>query len=226
MAEPQKRSRVPRATSEAEKSQRREMILAEADKQLRSVGIEKFSMEVLARQLGFARGTLYRYFGTREELLFGLYENKRRDLSEALLASVVAGVDDRGFLQTFYRHATADPLFLELQARLESVIEHNVSTELLIEAKLRMHHNLQQASGYLGGCLGLDVESTRYLLISLAALLLGASLLDASPLLSSRDLPLELQQSMAQLGREDLFLSNASLILESIRRQGGHPAER
>ena len=53
-------------------------ILEAADTHFRQVGFEKFSMEVLSRDLDVARGTLYRYFSTREELLLNLYQRQQQ----------------------------------------------------------------------------------------------------------------------------------------------------
>ena len=53
----QTRERVRRAVSESDKQERRAAILAAAEAHFSDVGFERFSMEVLAKQLGMARGT-------------------------------------------------------------------------------------------------------------------------------------------------------------------------
>ena len=88
------RSRTRRAVSEADKSARRQSILIAADQHFRTVGFEKFSMEVLSKELEVARGTLYRYFSTREELLLNLYQRQQQQFVDQLIESTSKPVSD------------------------------------------------------------------------------------------------------------------------------------
>ena len=63
-----------RARSTEQKALRRHAVLAAAETYFREVGYEAFSMAQLAKKTGFAKGTLYLYFQTREELFLTLYE--------------------------------------------------------------------------------------------------------------------------------------------------------
>ncbi|MEJ2087788.1 MAG: helix-turn-helix domain containing protein [Gammaproteobacteria bacterium] len=89
-----------RATTDIDKLHRRQDILVAAEAQLRQVAFENFSMEVLARDLGLARGTLYRYFETRETLLLGLYQQQRTSWCAAMLADVQPGLGDAAFVSS------------------------------------------------------------------------------------------------------------------------------
>lgn len=207
--------------SESDKAARREAILTAAEAQLRDAGFEAFSMEVLARTLGVARGTLYRYFATREAVLLELYLAQRSRFAAALTADVSPAIDDAAFVTRWYDHATADPLFLMLQARLGSVIEHNIPREALITAKRAMHLEMGAFAAYLASCLNVDAEQARRLIVGLVALLLGAAELYNSPRLTG--LPAELDDGMAFFASRRVFTDNARLILDGLRREARAP---
>ena len=58
-----------RARSDDAKRARRQFILATADQLLRLYGFDAFTMNRLAAAADLAKGTLYLYFATREELV-------------------------------------------------------------------------------------------------------------------------------------------------------------
>ncbi|MGD8417648.1 MAG: TetR family transcriptional regulator [Pseudomonadales bacterium] len=209
------RARARRAVTDSEKHERRQAILAAAEAQLRRVGFEAFSMEVLAKEVGVARGTLYRYFATREDVLLSLYLEQRERFAQALTAAVQPGMEDDAFIRNWYDHATSDALFLKLQARLGSVIEQNITTETLVAAKLEMQRTIEEVATHLAHCLALEVPTARRLIVALATLILGAAEIDASPPLDS--LPAALRSTAELFSSETVFTENARLILRGLR---------
>lgn len=203
--------------SDSDKAARRAAILTAAEQQLRAAGIEAFSMETLARTLGVARGTLYRYFPTREAVLLELYLAQRARFVTALGAEVQPGIEDRTFVERWYDHATSDPLFLMLQSRLGSVIEHNIPTDRLVAAKRAMRAEMETFAGDLATCLSLDAARCRRLIVGLVALLLGAAELDNPPPLDG--LPPEIADTLAFFASRRVFTDNAGLILSGLRRE-------
>jgi AcrR family transcriptional regulator len=216
MTEPP-RPRYQRARREAEKAERRDAILAAAAALLRATGFEGFSMSVLARKSGIAKGTLYLYFETREEVLLALYVETLAAWSRALLAGLRDGMSDEDFVALFRATAVADPNFLTLRARLESVIEHNVSLERLVEAKRAMRALLGELAPRVERALGLGPGRGARLLVSLGALLLGAEQSSTGPALASLDLPPDVAEFMRLHGEMDLFRDNAPWIVAGIR---------
>jgi len=216
---PGPKARARRAVSDADKAARRDAILAAAETQLLEAGFEAFSMEVLARTLEVARGTLYRYFPTREAVLLELYLVARSRFAAAMTADVTPGMDDVAFVECWYDHATSDPLFLMLQARLGSVIERNIPGEMLIAAKRAMQTEMSAFAEFLAAGLAIDTDRARRLIVGLVALLLGATELDKPPPLSG--LPQEIVDSMAMFASRRLFTDNARLILDGLRREAG-----
>lgn len=227
MSEPA-RSRYQRARREAEKAERREAILAAAAALLRSTGFEGFSMSVLARKSGIAKGTLYLYFETREEVLLALYVETLAAWSEALIAGLRDGMSDADFAALFQATASADPNFLTLRARLESVIEHNVSVERLVEAKRAMRDLVGELAPRVEAVCRLAPSTGLPLLLSLAALQLGAAQSRLGPTASSLDLPEDVAEFMRIHAEYELFRETAVLIIDGLRRRStpGRPRRR
>lgn len=210
-----------RARSESEKSDRRQAILAAAAAHAREAGFDGFSMAVLARRAGIAKGTLYLYFETREEVLLSLYTQQLTAFAATLgarldeIAAKAAG--DREFAVAFLEAARAEATFLDLSARLGSVIEHNVSMARLIESKRTMRALLVPLSLRLERSLALAPGSGAPLLAATMALLLGASQVDAGPSLDGEDVPDDILAMTRAFGCDELFLANAPLLVAGYR---------
>jgi len=211
------RPHYQRARREAEKAERRGAILAAAGALLCTTGFEGFSMSLLAKQAGIAKGTLYLYFETREEVLLALYVETLAAWSRALLAGLRGGMRDEAFVALFQTASLADPNFLTLRARLESVIEHNVSLERLVEAKRAMRGLVDELAPQVEGALGLGAGSGARLLVSLGALLLGAEQSGTGPAVAGLDLPDDVAEFMRLHAELDLFRDTAPWIVAGIR---------
>jgi AcrR family transcriptional regulator len=221
MTEPARRH-YQRARREAEKAERRGVILAAAGALLRSTGFEGFSMSVLARKAGIAKGTLYLYFETREEVMLALYVETLAAWSRALLSGLRDGMSDEEFAALFQATATADPNFLTLRARLESVIEHNVSLERLVEAKRAMRDLVGELAPRVERALGLGPGTGARLLVSLGALQLGTEQSKTGPAFEGLDLPVDVAEFMRLHTEMDLFRDNAPWIIAG-HRDASHP---
>lgn len=175
-------------------------------------------MEVLSRELEVARGTLYRYFSTREELLLNLYQRQQQQFVDKLINATGEGIPDAEFLRTWYDLSLADPTLVALRMRLTNVIEHNVNQDVLVETKLAMTEDFERLSRHLASVLTLTAEQTEQLIVGLLALLLGAVQADASPKMDFSIFPAEAQRIMTCFAGKTVFLSNAELILSGLRR--------
>ncbi len=213
------RPRYQRARREAEKAERRDAILAAAAALLRSTGFEGFSMSVLGQKAGIAKGTLYLYFETREEVLLALYVETLTAWSRAFLAELREGISDAEFVELFQVTSTAEPNFLTLRARLESVIEHNVSLDRLVEAKRAMRERIDELAPRIESALRLGEGSGAFLLVSLAALQLGAEQSRLGPAATAADLPEDVAEFMRLHTELDVFRDVAPLIIAGLRGQ-------
>lgn len=208
---------VKRARTDDQKRLRRRVILDAADKQFREVGFEAFSMAELGRRTGVAKGTLYLYFETREELLLTLYCAKLAAWADSMVQSVSNGTSDEAFASAFYHKSYADPSFLPLMSRLDSVIEHNVSLDTLIQTKRAMAMHLHQLSHAIAPRLELSSSQAFDAIRSLGSLLLGAAQVDAGPGLEDEDLPDDVRDFMQAFSSKGIFAANARRILAGIR---------
>lgn len=212
--------RLSRATTKEQKDERRKAIIDAANEHLAEAGFEAFSMEVLAKELGYARGTLYRYFGTREEVLLALYNQHREDWVRRLIKAVKPGLTDQIFIRRHFTESMKDPLFLTLRSRLESVIVKNISEECLQDSRELTLKSITRLSEHYTACLGLDQDSTRQLIIAYGALMLGAVQVETQPVRVSERLPKHLNALVADLSGKAIFESNALMILEGLRARG------
>jgi AcrR family transcriptional regulator len=220
MSQPTARRHYRRARSDAEKAERRETILAAAAALLRATGFEGFSMSVLARKSGVAKGTLYLYFETREEVLLALYVETLAAWSRALVAGLRAGMGDDDFVALFQSSAAEDPNFLVLRARLESVIEHNVSIERLVEAKRAMRALLEDLAPRVEATLALPAGVGGKLLVALAAFDLGTEQSRMGPAATGLDLPEDVAEFMLLHTETDVFREVAPMLIAGFRAAG------
>ena len=126
-----------RARSEDAKQVRRRLILANADQLLRREGFDAFTMNKLASAADLAKGTLYLYFATREELFLALYT----DLHDGWINRFIAAekqmvtTDYAALCDRFYQSFVADALLVDLAARATSGLEPHVPLAAWVAAK-------------------------------------------------------------------------------------------
>lgn len=206
-----------RAVTDAQKQFRRQEILDGARAYFEASGYEGFTMTRLAGRLGIVKGTLYLYFPTKEAIILALYARALEDWCEAVkvkLATPIAGDD---FVQLFYDTATADPILIPILTRLEHVIEHNISVELLVEAKRHFQTCFESIADKTQSALGLAPEQARELILTLGVLLSGASQSDQGPSLEGEVLPQDVLDFIDSLSSERIFVTNGRRILAGIR---------
>lgn len=132
---PIRRSRT-RAVLPEDKSERRAAILRAAASLLKHAPQGAFSVEELARRAGLAKGTVYLYFGTREEVLLAVHAERQQlmfDVLEKALAAPKA--DIRMIARTVVRFVRAHPEFLPLAANCRGMLETNIGAEAALAFK-------------------------------------------------------------------------------------------
>ncbi|MEM8769451.1 MAG: TetR/AcrR family transcriptional regulator [Pseudomonadota bacterium] len=216
---------VSRARSDAQKAERRRSILEAADTHFQQVGFEAFSMAKVGRLAGVAKGTLYLYFSTREAVLLALFGEKLTSWVNGVCTHLDASegerISDEVFVRAVFLEAHRDPALIRLMARLDSVIEHNVSLEALIAAKRHMAAELARLGAKAAPALSLTPAQVQETLAAFGALLLGVGQLDHGPELDDAVLPEDVRQFRTFYSPESLFLTNAGRILTGIRQGPG-----
>lgn len=118
---------MPRSRSTASPSQQEEAILKAAAEEVALVGFARASMDVVARQAGVSRSTLYRRFPSRDLLIAEL---GRRSFEAAMTRLRTVGIDDgpKGVAVAAFREGlrlmSSDPViqrFLQPDAEVLSV---------------------------------------------------------------------------------------------------------
>ena len=206
-----------RAVTDAQKQFRRQEILDGARAYFEASGYEGFTMTQLAGRLGIVKGTLYLYFPTKEAIILALYARALEDWCEAVKVKLAAPIAGDEFIQLFYDTATADPILIPILTRLEHVIEHNISVELLVEAKRHFKACFEGIADKTRSALGLAPEQARELILTLGVLLSGASQSDQGPSLEGEVLPQDVLDFIDTLSSERIFVTNGRRILAGIR---------
>ena len=206
-----------RARSLEDKSFRRQQILDAAAALFQEVGYEGFSVALLASKAGVVKGTLYLYFKTREEVFLALYDQSLNCMSEAFIALLTPGMSDRAFCELLYDVAFGDSLYVPLQARLEKVIEHNVSIDSLIASKRNFLKQVDRIATATATTIGLDHAQATEFIKTLGVLIVGVAGADLAPSLEGEDVPADIQTLLDSFASKPLFVTNAQRILRGIR---------
>lgn len=135
-------SQLRRAVGPEDKSARRAAIVhAAAELSTRSAG---FSMEQLARRAGVAKGTVYLYFGTREEVLLAVHDKQTHELFDVVERALAAPKPSgESVVRTGLRYLRAHPEFYPLAGNCRGMLDTNVSTEAALAFKLGISERLQ-----------------------------------------------------------------------------------
>lgn len=136
-----------RARTQDEKTERRNAILTTAWRMYtREPSFAAFTMAALARQAGLAKGTLYLYFRTKEELFLALLESGFDAWSDA----IDARLDEREGAWTpedaaavVVRSLRGRETLARLLGILPAILEHNVEFDAALRFKRKVMHRAE-----------------------------------------------------------------------------------
>jgi AcrR family transcriptional regulator len=208
-----------RARTAEQKAQRRNAVLEAAEKFLLEVGYEAFSMSNLAKNIGIAKGTLYLYFETREDIFLTLYEQSLVRWSDIFIDELGETIASQVYARKLFEAAAADGTFLPLQIRLEHLIEHNVAVPRLIQSKQIFIGRVDKIAKATASALGLSEAQAIEVVKTMGVLLIGATQSDQAPSLDEEVLPQDVQNLIASFSSKPLFIKNAVRIIEGIRME-------
>lgn len=211
-----------RARSLEEKSFRRQQILDAASALFAEVGYEGFSVALLATKAGIVKGTLYLYFKTREEVFLALYDQSLNRWSEKFIQRLPESLEDRAFCELLYETAFGDPLYVPLQARLEKVIEHNVSLDCLLMSKRNFLQQVDRIAAASADVLCLRNEQALEVIKTLGVLIVGVAGADLAPSLDGEEIPEDVQHLLASFSSRPIFIKNAERIIQGVRSDYPH----
>ena len=208
-----------RARSEEQKTLRRNAVLKVAELYFLEVGYEAFSMSHLAKRAGVAKGTLYLYFETREEIFLTLYEQSLIRWSQIFINDLHVSMTSKSYAQKLYSTAMADGTFLPLLIRLEHIIEHNVAIPRLISSKQIFIDQVDAIAEVTSIALTLNKPRAIEVVKTMGVLLIGATQGDQAPSLDNEELPKDVRDLIDSFSSEPLFIKNAARIIEGIRSE-------
>jgi AcrR family transcriptional regulator len=160
-----------RALRDEDKLERRREILDAAERLFRSRPEGLASMDELAEAAGVAKGTLYLYFPSKEEVLVALHERYMAGFFDKLQAALES---KRAFtvetlLALGRKEITGHPVRLSLASLVIGLTERNIPPQSALAFKMRMGERLLAAGQAIDERLGLQAgEGTRLLNASYA----------------------------------------------------------
>ncbi|MCB1359516.1 MAG: helix-turn-helix transcriptional regulator [Maritimibacter sp.] len=202
-----------RARSEDEKEARKAAILAAAREMIAESGFDGVTMSGLAGRAGLAKGTLYLYARTKEELFLALF----CAAMDAFVARIEAIDAPDRIVEEMTGAALEVPLFLPLFARLVAVIEANVADGPLFAAKRALAGHNARVAAHLGALLDLPPARGAEVTATLVLALQGAAQFDISARRDLAQVPEDLRPMIAGHGFAQSFPPAARLILSAVR---------
>lgn len=203
-----------RARSQDEKEARRGAILEAARAMIGEQGFDGVTMSALAKRAGLAKGTLYLYVRTKEELFLALFV----EALGAMAAEVAATATADTLAEALTHAARETPLFLPLFARLSAVIEANVDDAALFAAKREINALTTRVAQGIGGLLGLEDAAAAQVSYALILAMQGAAQFDISAARPPETLPDDLREVFAAHAFERAFPAAARVILSGATR--------
>src|SRR4051812_5930781 len=134
-----------RAVAPDHKAEKRAAIIRAAEDLGRRDPSGSYSVEQLARKAGLAKGTVYLYFGSREEVLLAVHERQTHAIFDVVESALDApGAAAESIVRAGLRHLRAHPEFFPLAGNCRYMLDTNVSTEAAFAFKAGVAQRLEQ----------------------------------------------------------------------------------
>jgi TetR/AcrR family transcriptional regulator len=164
-----------RARSREQVEHRVNEILDAAARLFRSVPYDGVTLQMIAKEAGFTRSNLYRYFSTKEEIFLMLYLSDIRIWVQDVLESVGGNLSPDDFAAVWTEITCRHRRLLDLTPLLTLTLERNSSEELYKETKIAFGLAMEDLSAMISKALpGLDPEEIGEFLKFYQALVSGA----------------------------------------------------
>ncbi len=209
-----------RARSETDKQQRRSHILATALAMWADHTFASFAMSEVAARSGLAKGTLYLYFQTKEELFLALLEQELQgwfdDLDAGLQSDIPGSLHVTDLICTILDRRSALTRLLPIAA---SVLEHNIPVDaarsykaMLLDRSIRSAALLEQRLPFL------DAGDGLWLLLQIYALVAGlGQMADPAPVV--RDILAEPAMAPLRVSFNSAFRQSIKTMLRGLEHR-------
>jgi AcrR family transcriptional regulator len=132
-----------RAVAAEDKEQRRGAIVAAAHALVHRDPSASFSVDELARRAGLAKGTLYLYFGSREEVLLTLHVQQSHEIFDVIERALAQpDADARKVLAAGMAYLRTHPEFYPLASNCRSMLDTNISESAALAFKIAIANRL------------------------------------------------------------------------------------
>ena len=132
-----------RAVAAEDKELRRGAIVAAAHALVHRDPSASFSVDELARRAGLAKGTLYLYFGSREEVLLTLHVQQSHEIFDVIERALAQpGADARKVLAAGMAYLRTHPEFYPLASNCRSMLDTNISESAALAFKIAIANRL------------------------------------------------------------------------------------
>lgn len=130
----------PRANLITDKAERHRDILDSAEALLREATDQSINMADVAQRAGIAKGTVYLYFASKEELLLALHERHVLDFFDAMDARLEssAAVSSEDLLKVIQTHVIEHPTYLALVNRCMDILGRGIPLDVSFAFKQRL----------------------------------------------------------------------------------------
>jgi len=171
-----------RARKQEDKQARRKAILAVAARLLGRQQYHRITMAEVARRCSLAKGTLYLYFRSKEELFLATLEEQLAEWFDALSVELAAVVPSRAgsvdaperFAQAVFRTIEARETLADLLPLLHTVLEQNIDQPTALAFKELLREKMEAGAQAVERAVpGLPPGSGGRVLLRLHALLVG-----------------------------------------------------
>jgi len=132
-----------RAVAAEDKELRRGAIVAAAHALVHRDPSASFSVDELARRAGLAKGTLYLYFGSREEVLLTLHVQQSHEVFDVIERALAQpNADARKVLAAGMAYLRTHPEFYPLASNCRSMLDTNISETAALAFKIAIANRL------------------------------------------------------------------------------------
>jgi AcrR family transcriptional regulator len=140
-----------RAIGAEDKEERQQALLDAAERLILRAPGSMPSVADVADEAGLAKGTVYLYFPSKEELLLALHERNVGGFFRALIAMLDADapVDVERVLALTHEHMVEPPLFLPLASRCFGLMAQSIPESSAIAFRQRMAARIERAGAGL-----------------------------------------------------------------------------
>lgn len=169
-------AKLKRAYSEKEKHEREQKIIDSAQQLLMAKSYSTINMSEIARTAELAKGTVYLYFQTKEELFLALFERKFGlwlDQVKSELSALPTPSEKSQIIDILVRNTTSDHQLIRLSALSNLIFEHNISYEKARNYKLWLYQHIGDVGTILEDKLKLQAGQGVQLLYRLYVFVIG-----------------------------------------------------